>query len=126
MTFEELVREYVKLFILIIETVGQDVGNKIYQNVSNILKEDDSEKAIQSLIDNEVPFFVVVSTLETIVLCKLHNSKDLYENNNILQGLVGDMWERYLKLPSNRFFRKNGLPTINRIDENGIIMLKKL
>ena len=125
MTFEELVSEYIKLFILIIETVGQDIGNKIYQNVSNILKEDDSIKAIQSLIDNEVPFFIVVSTLEAIVLCKLHNSKDLYENN-ILQGLVGDMWERYLKLPSNKFFRKNGLPTIDRIDENGIIMLKKL
>lgn len=122
MTYEELVKAYIKLFILVIETVGQDIGNKFYQNVKEIIER--NEKSLQAVIDQEAPFYVLVSLLETLVICDIHDKDELMKDKFILQGYVNDMWTRYLKVPSNKFFRKNGLPVINEIDEDGIIMLK--
>lgn len=124
MTYEELVREYIKLFILVLETVGQDIGNKVYQNVSNLLKENESE--IKRMIDEELPFFIIVALLEVLIITKLHESDDLVEEENLLQGLTNDMWNRYLKTASNKFFRKHGLPVINDIDEKGYVKLLKI
>lgn len=122
MTYEELVREYIKLFILIMETVGQDIGNKVYREVKSIIDEDGN---LKNIIDQEPPFYVIVGVLILSLVCKIHDPKDLEENPGLLQSLLEDMWERYLKVPSNKFFRKQGLPTVNTINENVLILLKK-
>lgn len=37
LTTEELFREYIKLFTLIVETAGQTEGNKSYKEVTRVL-----------------------------------------------------------------------------------------
>ena len=51
LTTEELFREYIKLFTLIVETAGQTEGNKSYKEVTRVLKE--NEHIVKKIIEEE-------------------------------------------------------------------------
>lgn len=51
LTTEELFREYIKLFTLIVETAGQTEGNKSYKEVTRVLKE--NEHIVKKIIEED-------------------------------------------------------------------------
>lgn len=125
MTLDRLIKEYTEVFKTTIEEVGKEVGNPTYRNVRKILDEDESLRILGNMTQDEVPFHAVISTLGAILMCRQYGSENLYKSE-ILQGLINDLWERYLKGPSNKFFRRNGLPVIEKLDNESIIVLRKL
>lgn len=59
LTTEELFREYIKLFTLIVETAGQTEGNKSYKEVTRVLKE--NEHIVKKIIEEEMSFYSICS-----------------------------------------------------------------
>lgn len=72
LTTEELFREYIKLFTLIVETAGQTEGNKSYKEVTRVLKE--NEHIVKKIIEEEMSF---------TPLCSSKELNGYYKDNNL-------------------------------------------
>ena len=97
LTTEELFREYIKLFTLIVETAGQTEGNKSYKEVTRVLKE------------NEHIFFIIKD---------IHGTEKLSGENSMetIKPLVDDFYVRYIKKPTRKFTAKYGLPAVEDLN----------
>lgn len=109
LTTEELFREYIKLFKLIVETAGYTVNNKSYLEVEKILEKE--EKNIKLTIEQDIPFTPFVATLIFYVILDIHGIENLEGDEKIdkIKELIDDFWERYLKRPTRKFTSKYGL-----------------
>ena len=126
MDYEELLREYIKLYVLVIETVGQATNNKKYQKVGeSVLR---NKKEIDKIIEDEPPFSTAVGYLIVTLLQDIHDNSDIagYENVQTLNYFVDDLYMRYLEKPTNKFLRKHGMPTISKPSEYGTAILLKI
>lgn len=126
MDYEELLREYIKLYVLVMETVGQATNNKKYQKVGeSVLR---NKKEIDKIIEDEPPFSTAVGYLIVILLQDIHDNSDIagYENVQTLNYFVDDLYMRYLEKPTNKFLRKHGMPTISKPSEYGTAILLKI
>jgi hypothetical protein len=112
LTTEELFREYIKLFKLIVETAGYTVNNKSYLEVEKILEKE--EKNIKLTIEQDIPFTPFVATLIFYVILDIHGIENLEGDEKIdkIKELIDDFWERYLKRPTRKFTSKYGLPNV--------------
>lgn len=81
LTTEELFREYIKLFTLIVETAGQTEGNKSYKEVTRVLKE--NEHIVKKIIEREVSFTPFVAFLIFFVIKDVHGIEKLSGENSI-------------------------------------------
>lgn len=126
MDYETLVREYIKLFILVMETVGQRDKNSKYQEVSKCIES--NEPMIQKMIDDEPDVSVIVCNLIVQLLVDIHDSDSISgpENRDRLNELVEDMYQRHLREATNRFFRKHGLEPIDSINENLTVVMNTI
>lgn len=124
LTTEELFREYVKLFKLLVETAGYTVKNKSYLEVERILQK--QEKNIKATIEDDIPFTPFVATLIFYVILDIHGADRLegVEKTEEVKNLIDDFWERYLKRPTRKFTSKYGLPEVRDL-ETYIIVLGK-
>jgi hypothetical protein len=126
MDYEELLREYIKLYVLVMETVGQATNNKKYQKVGeSVLR---NKKEIDKIIEDEPPFSTAVGYLIVTLLQDIHDNSDIagYENVQTLNYFVDDLYMRYLEKPTNKFLRKHGMPTISKPSEYGTAILLKI
>ena len=126
MDYEELLREYIKLYVLVMETVGQATNNKKYQKVGeSVLR---NKKEIDKRIEDEPPFSTAVGYLIVTLLQDIHDNSDIagYENVQTLNYFVDDLYMRYLEKPTNKFLRKHGMPTISKPSEYGTAILLKI
>lgn len=123
MDYEELIREYIKLYVLVMESVGQASDNKKYQKVGQYVLKNQGE--IEKLIEDEPPFIVAVGYLIVLLLQDIHESDGIvgYENAQTLNYLIDDLYERYLRKPTNIFLRKHGMPVINKLSDTGAAVL---
>lgn len=125
MEYEVLIREYIKCFILVIETIGQANGNKRYQDVGNIVMR--NKEQIEFLIKQEPPVTVLINALIVMLIGEIHDSSEVSGVENIpqLNDLVDDLYLRYLEGPTNKFMKKYGMPIIKKPSDFGISMLIK-
>lgn len=126
MDYEELLREYIKLYVLVMETVGQATNNKKYQKVGeSVLR---NKKEIDKIIEDEPPFSTAVGYLIVTLLQDIHDNSDIagYENVQTLNYFIDDLYMRYLEKPTNKFLRKHGMPTISKPSEYGTAILLKI
>ena len=116
LTTEELFREYVKLFKLLVETAGYTVKNKSYSEVERILQK--QEKNIKATIEDDIPFTPFVATLIFYVILDIHGADRLegVEKTEEVKNLIDDFWERYLKRPTRKFTSKYGLPEVRDLE----------
>lgn len=116
LTTEELFREYVKLFKLLVETAGYTVKNKSYLEVERILQK--QEKNIKATIEDDIPFTPFVATLIFYVILDIHGADRLegVEKTEEVKNLIDDFWERYLKRPTRKFTSKYGLPEVRDLE----------
>lgn len=117
LTTEELFREYVKLFKLLVETAGYNtVKNKSYLEVERILQK--QEKNIKATIEDDIPFTPFVATLIFYVILDIHGADRLegVEKTEEVKNLIDDFWERYLKRPTRKFTSKYGLPEVRDLE----------
>lgn len=124
MTYEELIRKYVSLFILVIEVAGDTTNNKYYRDVALYVER--NENLIQTLIDREVGFPQFISTIISVVLLQIHDDSICgYENTKKANELIEDLYIRYLRTPTNKFMKENGLKPIRSLIEVGHSTLLK-
>ena len=126
MDYEELLREYIKLYVLVMETVGQATNNKKYQKVGeSVLR---NKKEIDKIIEDEPQFSTAVGYLIVTLLQDIHDNSDIagYENVQTLNYFVDDLYIRYLEKPTNKFLKKHGMPTISKPSEYGTAILLKI
>lgn len=116
LTTEELFREYVKLFKLLVETAGYTVKNKSYLEVERILQK--QEKNIKATIEDDTPFTPFVATLIFYIILDIHGADRLegVEKTEEVKNLIDDFWERYLKRPTRKFTSKYGLPEVRDLE----------
>lgn len=116
LTTEELFREYVKLFKLLVETAGYTVKNKSYLEVERILQK--QEKNIKATIETDIPFTPFVATLIFYIILDIHGADRLegVEKTEEVKNLIDDFWERYLKRPTRKFTSKYGLPEVRDLE----------
>lgn len=116
LTTEELFREYVKLFKLLVETAGYTVKNKSYLEVERILQK--QEKNIKATIEDDIPFTPFVATLIFYIILDIHGADRLegVEKTEEVKNLTDDFWERYLKRPTRKFTSKYGLPEVRDLE----------
>lgn len=127
MTWEEIIKQYLRLFILVIETAGDQTSNDIYKDVAKFV--DSNQDGIQNLINTGgIPFENVVVYLSSLVVLNVHGdrivsdsfgSEDFQEKAELGKDLVVDIYKRYLAGPTEKFLKKNGLPPIgDNIEEH--------
>lgn len=116
LTTEELFREYVKLFKLLVETAGYTVKNKSYLEVERILQK--QEKNIKATIEDDIHFTPFVATLIFYIILDIHGADRLegVEKTEEVKNLIDDFWERYLKRPTRKFTSKYGLPEVRDLE----------
>src|SRR5574344_1755684 len=117
MDYEELLRGYIKIFVLVLEAVGQKYGNKAYQEVGKCVI--DNEDLIQDIIDKEPDFHEAVTLLITTLLLKIHEKSELFgwENKENLNYLLNDLYNRHLKEATNKYLKRIGMPVINQLSD---------
>jgi len=116
LTTEELFREYVKLFKLLVETAGYTVKNKSYLEVERILQK--QEKNIKATIEDDIPFTPFVATLIFYIILDIHGADRLegVEKTEEVKNLIDDFWKIYLKRPTRKFTSKYGLPEVRDLE----------
>lgn len=94
LTTEELFREYIKLFTLIVETAGQTEGNKSYKEVTRVLKE--NEHIVKKIIEEEMSFTPFVASLIFFIIKDIHGTEKLSGENSMetIKPLVDDFYVR--------------------------------
>lgn len=118
MTWEQIIREYLKLFILVIETAGDQTSNSQYKAIQKTI--DRNQECVQRVIDTGgIDFEIVVGLFCSMVILSIHgdrlvindtNGEETMEKIKLSKELLEDLYQRYLKKPTEQFLRKNGLP----------------
>lgn len=103
MNYQKAFDDYIKLFILIVESVGQRSGNKKYQEVEKIIKRDRSR--MEEFIEKDPPFAMAIGVLIVSLLTEIHGLGSLsgYSNAGKVNTMVDDFYIHYLKDATNKF-----------------------
>lgn len=120
MTWEELVRAYIRMFVLVMETAGDQTGNSTYKEVQHYI--DENPSGIQQLIDNDeaISFEEVILFLISLIVLNVHGDKVVSDKliefdvakSEEAGRLIDDLYQRYLKGPTDAFMKKNGMPPV--------------
>lgn len=124
MILSDIAENYKKVFILCMESAGNDTGNTAYLGCEDIIN--NSKVYIQKAIDDGVDFKIYVSILITTVLSEIHGFDKLENNDPSVNGqLLEDLFQRYLWKATRTFSVRNGLPVLNKLElEFKLIVLK--
>lgn len=124
MTTEEIYKEYKKLFVLIMETAGQETNNSVYVRSEEILKK--HEGLFKQPIEQDAPFEIFVTTCMVVLIMEIHGLEKLNDlDEKETTDLVKSMYELYLKRPTKKFASKYGLPFDGDLNNRFIKVIKK-
>lgn len=110
MTYKEVVQEYRKLFIMLVEKAGRETGNTSYQNIEKVLKDMKVENMEKSLVDKEPEFVVVVCSYLVLMFCDIYGKEKVREwDEEESAQKLSEFYETFLKKSTMRFCEKYGL-----------------
>jgi hypothetical protein len=128
MTYEEIIKEYKKLFILLVEKAGRDTGNTSYLQVEKILNKEDILKCEKKLLEQEPEFIIIVCFYPIFLFCDIYGMEKI-ENWDHEKGneKLREFYNTFLKNPTIKFCEKYGIEPIEDIGDSGfkLISLKK-
>ena len=110
MTYEEIVHEYRKLFVMLVEKAGRETGNTSYLKVEQILTEKNAEKMEEGIIADEPAFVIVVCSYLVLLFCDIYGI-DGVENwdQDMSASKLSEFYQEFLKKATIRFCEKYGL-----------------
>ena len=115
MTAKELFPEYEKLFILVMESVGQKIGNEVYQRTSEILES--TKEGTRDAIESDIPFGLFICYLIVRILIEIHGVKKLESMDPVEANKLSQfIFDNYLKKPTRAFTAKYGLPVMDNLE----------
>lgn len=110
MTYGEIVHEYRKLFIMLVEKAGHETGNTSYLKVEEILKEKNVEKLEESLISDEPEFVIIVCSYLVLLFCDIYGIDKVEDwDQDMSAAKVSEFYHAFLKKATIRFCEKYGL-----------------
>ena len=117
MTTREIYQKYEEIFVLVMETAGEETGNKVYKETEKILNESNFKKVIDQAIEQEIPLPVFICMCIITLLEKIHGADKLIEMDIDESYKLADfMFQNYLKKPTRKFTSTYGLPVIDSLD----------
>lgn len=120
MTARELYEKYKDIFILVMETAGEETGNEVYKNAGSIINSQKFTRLINEALDSGCNFnFVIVQMILALVL-NIHNLDDLNEKD-LMKDYGTPIFELYLKKPTRVFCQRNGVPVIKELGWKAIL-----
>ena len=111
MSYEEALKSWEKIFILVMESTDDPV----YRKAEELINKESTQKMIKSLIEEEdyLPYaiggYIVTMIIEAQGLEKLEKL-----SLDEMGERIDDFWNRYLKKPTRAFTTKNGLPPVDQ------------
>ena len=110
MTYREIVHEYRKLFIMLVEKAGRETGNTSYQRVEEILKEKKVEKLEEELIQIEPEFVIIVCSYLVLLFCDIYGIERVENWDQEMSATkLSEFYHEFLKGATIRFCEKYGL-----------------
>ena len=117
MTTKEIYRKYEEVFILVMETAGEETNNQAYKDVERILKDKVFAKSINQAIEDEAPIQVFISLCIVALLKEIHGVDELSDmTEDETYELADYIFQHYLRKPTRKFTSTYGLPVINSLD----------
>ena len=110
MSYEETLKSWEKIFILVME----ETDDPVYKKVEEIINRENNQIELKRIIEDEPPlpfaigFYILITILESVGAEKM---SELEESDTVKR--VDDFWKRYLKKPTRAFTTKYGLSPIN-------------
>ena len=109
-TYGEIVHEYRKLFIMLVEKAGRETGNTSYQRVEEILKEMKVEKLEEELIQSEPEFVIIVCSYLVLLFCDIYGIDKVEDWDQKMSATkLSEFYHEFLKGATIRFCEKYGL-----------------
>jgi hypothetical protein len=113
MTTGEIVKEYKKRFILIIETKGEELNNKFYKNIENILDGEFCKTIEEDSIVKDAPLEIFIATYLVSLLMEMYGL-DKFDGEYITErDEYKFIYDHYLKSMTDKFTSQYGLPSVN-------------
>ena len=110
MTYEDIVHEYRKLFIMLVEKAGRETGNTSYQRVEEILKEKNVGKLEEGLIQSEPEFVIIVCSYLVLLFCDIYGIEGVENWDQEMSATkISEFYHEFLKGATIRFCEKYGL-----------------
>lgn len=123
MDYNKILKEYIKLFILIVEAEGQKRGNRAYQSISKLfsINNPNFRSVIEHLEKEQPDFRLAISNLIICVIVNIHDLSDISgpQNSRYLGDLMDHFYTHYLRVGTNRFLNKNGLGVMEKPSDCG-------
>lgn len=120
MTTKELYYKYKDVFILVLESAGEETSNSVYKDAERIVRE--NEENVLALIDRGVSFSLVITSMVAAVVVEVHGKEKLA--NQDISEYIYTLFDIYLKKPTRSFCTQNGVPVIKDINEWTSILRK--
>ena len=120
MTTKELYYKYKDVFILVLESAGEETNNSVYKDAERIVRE--NEENVLALIDRGVSFSLVITSMVASVVVEVHGKEKLA--NQDISEYIHTLFDMYLKRPTRSFCTQNGVPVIKDINEWTSILRK--
>jgi hypothetical protein len=110
MTYEDIVHEYRKLFIMLVEKAGRETGNTRYLRVEETLKEKNVKKLEQGLIEREPEFVIIVCSYLVLLFCDIYGIDGVEEwDQEESATKLSEFYQEFLKKATIKFCEKYGL-----------------
>ena len=113
----------VEKMVSISASIATIAFNKKYMEVGKCI--DEFEETIKQIIDWEPEFNQAIGLLIISLLMTIHSKDEIagWENTQRVNYYIDDLYERYLRKPTDAFLRKRGMPTIAKLSDHGLFTL---
>lgn len=117
MTSEDLLKEYKKIFILVVETAGEELGNDSYRKVEELLNTDTVKKIEEQLLSyDEFPLDLLIVSYVFTILIDTHTEEEIDSWCDVAPLTKRKeflfLYDNYLKKPTRSFTAQMGLPSV--------------
>lgn len=111
MSYEEALKSWEKIFILVMESTDDPV----YRKAEEVINKESTQKLIKSLIEEEVYLPYAIGGYIVTMIIEAQGPEKLEKLSLDEMGeRIDDFWNRYLKKPTRAFTTKNGLPPVDQ------------
>lgn len=111
MSYEETLKSWERIFILVMESTDDPV----YKKAEEIINKESTQKLIKSLVEDEVYLPYAIGGYIAMMIVEAQGPERLEELSlDEMEERIDDFWNRYLKKPTRAFTTKNGLPPVDQ------------
>lgn len=111
MSYEEALKSWEKIFILVME----NTDDPVYKKAEEIINKESTQRLIKTLIEEEVYLPYAIGGYIVTMIIEAQGPEKLEKLSLDEMGeRIDDFWNRYLKKPTRAFTTKNGLPPVDQ------------